>query len=59
VYIGVFPGRGVKATDATAATLVYHAIALWIPAMWGSLAFLMLRRTRRKPLPLREPHRSR
>jgi hypothetical protein len=30
--------------------VVYHAIALWIPAMWGTLAFIILRRTRGKQL---------
>jgi uncharacterized membrane protein YbhN (UPF0104 family) len=44
---------GVAATPAAAATIVYHAIALWIPAMWGTLAFLILRRTRHGPLTLR------
>jgi hypothetical protein len=44
---------GVAATPAAAATLVYHGIALWIPAMWGTLAFLVLRRTRHKPLTAR------
>jgi hypothetical protein len=42
-----------NATTATAATLVYHAISLWIPAMWGTIAFLILRHTRRQPLELR------
>ncbi len=41
---------GVAATPAAAATIVYHAIALWIPAIWGTLAFLILRRTRHEPL---------
>lgn len=54
-FVGLLVLYGVGAADATAATLVYHAIALWIPAMWGTLAFLMLRRTRREPLRLREP----
>ncbi len=44
---------GVQAVPATAATVVYHAIALWIPAVWGTIAFLVLRRTRRQPLKLR------
>jgi uncharacterized membrane protein YbhN (UPF0104 family) len=36
----------------TAAVLVYHAIALWIPALPGSVAFVQLRRTlARQPLP--------
>jgi uncharacterized membrane protein YbhN (UPF0104 family) len=51
--VGVLVLYGVNATAATAATLVYHAIALWIPAVWGTVAFLVLRRTRRDPLKLR------
>ena len=50
---------GVSATLATAATVVYHAIALWIPAMWGSVAFLILRHTRNRPLTLRPPRAER
>jgi hypothetical protein len=44
---------------ATAAALVYHAIALWIPAMWGTIAFLILRRSRRQPLELRPTREER
>jgi uncharacterized membrane protein YbhN (UPF0104 family) len=36
----------VHATTAAAAAVVYHAIALWIPAGWGTVAFLRLRRSR-------------
>jgi hypothetical protein len=32
----------------TAAVLIYHAIALWIPALLGSLAFVQLRSTLRR-----------
>jgi len=48
--VGMLVLYGVAATPAAAATLVYHAIALWIPAMWGSVAFLVLRRTRHQPI---------
>ncbi|MGO9751296.1 MAG: lysylphosphatidylglycerol synthase transmembrane domain-containing protein [Solirubrobacteraceae bacterium] len=51
--VGMLVLYGVAATPAAAATIVYHAIALWIPAMWGTLAFLILRRTRHEPLTLR------
>jgi len=51
--VGMLVLYGVNATDATAATIVYHAIALWIPAMWGTIAFLVLQRSRGKPLRLR------
>ncbi len=57
--VGMFVLYGVSATTATAATLVYHAIALWIPAMWGTLAFLLLQRSRGKPLVLRPPREER
>jgi uncharacterized membrane protein YbhN (UPF0104 family) len=53
--VGMFALYGVPATLATAATVVYHAIALWVPALWGTAAFLILRRTRGKPLTLRPP----
>jgi uncharacterized membrane protein YbhN (UPF0104 family) len=46
---------GVEATIATAATVVYHAIALWVPAMWGTVAFIVLRLTKNKPLEPRPP----
>ena len=35
---------GVDATDATAAVIIYHAIALWVPAVMGTIEFLLLRR---------------
>jgi hypothetical protein len=50
---------GTPATLATAATVVYHAIALWIPAMWGTVAFILLRRTRAEPITLRPPREVR
>ena len=53
--VGMFAIYGVAATTATAATVVYHAIALWVPAMWGTVAFLILRRTRHEPVTLRPP----
>ena len=57
--VGMFVLYGVSATLATAATVVYHAIALWIPAMWGTIAFLILRRTRNHPIQLRPPRAER
>jgi uncharacterized membrane protein YbhN (UPF0104 family) len=56
--VGMFVLYGVSATLATAATVVYHAIALWIPAMWGTVAFVILRRTRNRPLIPRPPRLS-
>jgi uncharacterized membrane protein YbhN (UPF0104 family) len=58
-FVGMFVLYGVGATLATAATVVYHAIALWVPAMWGTIAFLILRRTRHEPLALRPPREVR
>jgi uncharacterized membrane protein YbhN (UPF0104 family) len=49
-FVGLFVLYGVGATAATAATIVYHAIALWVPAAWGTLAFIILRRTRNVPV---------
>ncbi len=46
--VGALVLYGVKARPAAAATLVYHAISLWIPAVWGTLAFVLLRRHRRR-----------
>jgi uncharacterized membrane protein YbhN (UPF0104 family) len=57
--VGMFVLYGVSATIATAATVVYHAIALWIPAMWGTIAFLILRRSRGQPVTLRPPRAER
>jgi hypothetical protein len=57
--VGMFVLYGTSATLATAATVVYHAVALWIPAMWGTAAFVILRRTRNRPLQLRQPREAR
>jgi uncharacterized membrane protein YbhN (UPF0104 family) len=57
--VGMFVLYGVPATMATAATVVYHAIALWVPAMWGTVAFLILRHTRDRPLTPRPPRLER
>jgi len=57
--VGMLVLYGAKATAATAATLVYHAISLWIPAMWGTAAFVALRRTKDRPLTLRPPRAER
>jgi len=53
--IGMLVLYGVGGTVATAATLVYHAIALWVPAVWGTIAFIALQRTKRQPIILRNP----
>ncbi len=56
--VGMLVLYGTHATAATAATVVYHGISLWIPAMWGTIAFVILRRTRNQPLRLREPRHT-
>ncbi len=57
--VGMFVIYGTSATLATAATVVYHAISLWIPALWGTVAFLILRRTRDRPIRLRPSREER
>jgi uncharacterized membrane protein YbhN (UPF0104 family) len=58
-FVGLFVLYGVSAATATSATIVYHAISLWVPAMWGTAAFIMLRRTRNQPITLRPPREER
>ena len=48
--VGMFVLYGVNDTIATSATIVYHAISLWVPATWGTIAFLLLRRSRHQPV---------
>lgn len=48
--VGMLVLYGVSATTATAVTVVYHAIALWVPAMWGTVTFIVLRLTKDQPL---------
>ncbi len=53
--IGVLVLYGVGGTVATAATLVYHVISLWVPAIWGTVAFVLLQKTKKQPIVLRSP----
>ena len=46
--IGVFVLYHQPLVVTTAAVLIYHAIALWVPALLGSLAFVQLRSTLRR-----------
>jgi len=46
--IGTFAIYHVSLTAASVAVLAYRALALWIPAMLGSVAFVQLRRTLRE-----------
>jgi len=57
--VGLLVLMGANATRATAAVLAYHAIALWVPASWGTVAFLVLRRSRGEPIRLRPPRAER
>ena len=57
--VGMLVVYGARASTAAAATVVYHAISLWVPAMWGTIAFIVLRRTGREPLHLRPPRAER
>jgi uncharacterized membrane protein YbhN (UPF0104 family) len=43
--IGTFALYHQPLATTTAAVLVYHAIALWVPGLLGTLAFVQLRRT--------------
>lgn len=58
-FVGMFVIYGIGATVSTASTVVYHAIALWVPAMWGTIAFVILRRTRSETITLRPPREVR
>ncbi len=45
--VGTFALYGVPITSAASAVLAYRAIALWVPAILGAAAFVLLRRTLR------------
>jgi uncharacterized membrane protein YbhN (UPF0104 family) len=60
--IGTFVLYHQPLAASTAAVLAYHAIALWVPGLLGSIAFAQLRRTLRREkhpaaicMPLAEP----
>jgi uncharacterized protein (TIRG00374 family) len=46
--VGTFVLYNVSITSAASAVLAYRTIALWVPAILGSLAFVALRRTLRR-----------
>lgn len=46
--VGTFALYHQPLAPTAAAVLVYHAIALWVPALLGSVAFVQLRRTLRR-----------
>jgi len=43
-FVGMFVLYHENATAAAAASVVYHAITLWIPLAWGTVSFIRLRR---------------
>lgn len=49
-FVGMFVLYGGSATTAAAASVVYHGIALWIPLIWGTIAFIRLQAERHEPL---------
>jgi uncharacterized membrane protein YbhN (UPF0104 family) len=60
--IGAFALYGQPLAPTTGAVLLYHAIALWVPGLLGTVAFVQLRRTLRRQdqpaaicMPLAEP----
>jgi uncharacterized membrane protein YbhN (UPF0104 family) len=53
--IGMLVLYGVGGTVATAATLAYHAISLWVPAICGTIGFIVLQKSKRQPIVLRNP----
>lgn len=53
--IGMLVLYGVNGTVAAAATVVYHAISLWVPAVWGTVAFIALQKSKKQPIILRNP----
>ncbi|HWH12284.1 MAG TPA: lysylphosphatidylglycerol synthase domain-containing protein [Solirubrobacteraceae bacterium] len=55
--VGMLVLYGSTATTATAVVLAYHAIALWIPALWGTVAYTLLRRSLTQPLVPRDAPR--
>lgn len=48
--VGMLALFGVPATTAAAGVLLYHAAALWVPTVFGTIAFLLVRRTLSEPL---------
>lgn len=50
--IGMLVLYGASASSSATAVLSYHAIAVWVPTLVGTLAFLRLRRQIKQPLAL-------
>jgi uncharacterized membrane protein YbhN (UPF0104 family) len=54
---GMLIAYGAPATQATAAVIVYHAIAFWIPSAGGLIAYALLRVRLRRPTSVAAPRR--
>jgi glycosyltransferase 2 family protein len=50
--VGMLTIYGAHLSTAAAAVLVYRALALWIPTLVGTVAYILLRRSLRHPLVL-------
>jgi uncharacterized membrane protein YbhN (UPF0104 family) len=48
--VGMLVVYGAKASNATAAVIAYHTIALWVPMLIGTIAFIRLQRSVGQPL---------
>jgi hypothetical protein len=46
---------GAPATQATAAVIVYHAIAFWIPSLGGVAGYSLLQRRQPRPAAIASP----
>jgi uncharacterized membrane protein YbhN (UPF0104 family) len=46
---GALIAYGAPVTQATAAVIVYHAIAFWIPSLGGAAGYSLLQRRRQRP----------
>jgi uncharacterized membrane protein YbhN (UPF0104 family) len=56
-FVGMFVLFGVPVSLVASSTVVYHAISLWVPSLWGTIAYVVLRRTRGQPIRLRSTPR--
>ena len=55
---GTLIAYGAPATQATAAVVVYHAIAFWIPSLGGLIGYTLLRRRLNQPDPTKTDRQS-
>jgi uncharacterized protein (TIRG00374 family) len=52
--VGMLAVYGASFSTAAAATLVYRAVALWVPTLVGALAYALLRLDLRRPVVVAE-----